>query len=86
VLQQLHYIREASIGASRITGITSLGVNLTLLMEILAKPITPARDVRTLPHDMQRRGLSEEIKVITSPPFILFGGRICIHIGCYHDV
>jgi hypothetical protein len=56
VLQQLHYIHEASIGTSRITGITSLGVNLTLHIEIFAMPITLVPDVYILPHDMQRQG------------------------------
>jgi hypothetical protein len=57
MLQHSHYIHEASIGASRITGITSLGVNLTLHMEMFAMPFTPAPDkVYTPPHDMQRQG------------------------------
>jgi hypothetical protein len=31
-------------------------------------------------------GFLEEIKVIPSPPIVLFGGRICIHIGGYNDI
>jgi hypothetical protein len=39
------------------TGITSLGVNLTLHMEMFAMPITPVPDkVYEHPHDMHRQG------------------------------
>jgi len=57
ILQRYHEVHEARTGAPRITGITPLGVNLTLRMEMFAMPITPVPDkVYKPPPAMQRQG------------------------------
>jgi hypothetical protein len=41
---------------------------------------------RVLKEIDDNRVFLEEIKVIPSPPIVLFGGRIWIHIGGHHDL